>query len=143
MISVAFRKAKTSWSPISKFISLWTRGPYCHCEFVFDKTKPRTWFGAVLGGLRFTQEITGNPKKWDFVKIDVDQLEIYTHCLVLDGRKYDIWGVLSYVLPFVKQDPRMFYCSEVIYDILVDVGCLKRDVKKVDPNKLYRLLKKS
>jgi len=142
VIIVAFRKAKTSWSPISKFISLWTRGPYCHCEFVFDLTRPRTWFGAILSGLRFTQEITGNPKKWDFVDINVNQKRIYALCLTYEGKKYDIWGILSYVLPFVKQDPRMFYCSEVIYDILADVGYLKPGIKKVDPNKLYRLLKR-
>ena len=115
-------------------------GPYCHCEFVFTHTKPRTWFGAVLSGLRFTQDITGNPKKWDFVEVDIDEGKVYALCSEYEGKKYDIWGVLSYILP-VKQDPRMFYCSEVIYSILVDVGHLKPNIKRVHPNRLYQLLK--
>jgi len=135
---VAFRKAKTSWNPISKIIG-WLTGPYCHVEFVFDKVKPWTWFGAVLSGLRFTTGISGNPKKWDFVKIDVDQKDVRKRCRALEGSKYDVWGVLSYILP-VKQDPRMYYCSEVVYDILVGVGRLRGGEKKVHPSKLYKLL---
>ena len=138
---IAFRKAKTSWNPISKFISFWTKGPYSHVEFVFDHTKPRTWFGAVLSGLRFTQDITGNLKKWDYLQLALDSAKVYALCLSVEGRKYDIAGVLSYILPFIKQDPRMYYCSEIIYDVLVKMDYLKSGEKKVDPNKLYNLLK--
>lgn len=138
MIQIAFRK--NSWNPISRLIMLLSWGPYCHCEFVFP-TKPRTWFGAVLSGLRFTQDITGNPKKWDFVDIDWDEKITWELCKAREGRRYDFPGILSFVFPFIKQDPRWDWCSETIYDAGVEQGKLEPNIKRVHPNKLYELLK--
>lgn len=137
MISIAFRKVKSTWNPISRLIGL--TGPYCHCEFVFP-TKPRTWFGAVLSGLRFTQDITGNPKKWEFVEVDWDEEMVWKLCEMYEGRNYDILGLFSFALPFVKQDPRRFYCSEIIYKVGVMLGKLEPGETKVHPSKLYILL---
>lgn len=96
-----------------------TGGKYRHVEIVFSDG---VWYGAVAKGLRFTDDISGNKDKWHFVLLDVSleqEAAIRFACEMKEGQKYDYSGILSFVsFGLVKQDPRAYYCSEVIRWVL-------------------------
>lgn len=59
------------------------------------------------------------------------------------GAGYDRAGVLRFVLPFVKEHPRDWFCSEFVVHLLQSESMF-HDQKAwtCSPNKLYRLCKK-
>jgi len=127
-MKIAFRKGDNlPWHDIvGKVIMLFTK-KYRHVEFVFSDD---TWFGAVAGGSRFTDDISGNPDKWDYIKInEIHEAKIRYTCEIIEGRKYDWAGLLSFAsFGLIKQDPRAFYCSELVRWVLglKNIGILPR-----------------
>jgi len=61
------------------------------------------------------------------------------------GKKYDYKGLLSFVLPFLRQEENSYYCSEFVWDIYNIIGikiCEKKD-GRVSPADLFYALKNS
>ena len=56
--------------------------------------------------------------------------------------KYDWWGVIRFVIPFVKQDPSKWFCSELIAAGLKHINKLPSTTKvhKLSPGALYVML---
>jgi len=146
----AFRKIETVpwWFVPSHAIGWITGGKYCHVEGVFSDGM---WFGAVLKGTRFADDIKGNPGKWDFVEIPMTRQRenrLRFICELLEGRKYDLSGLAEYItFGIVKQDPRASYCSEIWRRLLSfkSIGLLPRSTKKCPPSGkggLYEMLVK-
>jgi len=122
-MTFAFRKIETVpwWFVPSKLIGRITGGSRCHVEGIFPDG---LWFGAVGKGLRFTDEITGNPEKWEFVEIEMEpeKLNFLRQLCEIDrGKEYDYNGVMSYILP-ITQSGNKAYCSEVWRDYLGRTG---------------------
>ena len=119
----AFRIIETVpwWFVPSHAIGWVTSGKYCHVEVIFPDG---LWYGAVGKGLRFTDKISGNPEKWEFVEIEMTgaQATYYRQLCEIDrGTEYDHNGVMSYVLP-ITQSGDKDYCSETHREKLGNTG---------------------
>ena len=69
-------------------------------------------------GVRFApaEEVLKNPKRWWYIEVEVkpERLEVaLEEAKRLVGLPYDYAGILGFVIPFVKNDPGKWYCSEI------------------------------
>jgi uncharacterized protein YycO len=137
-LKILFYKARYGkiWD---KLIGLWTFGPYSHVEILFSdgvcfSSSPRD------GGVRF-KNIHILPERWTAIDMPTDQEEnIKKWCEKKVGLRYDWWGILGFVLPFVRQERKAWYCSEICITALKKfgiVGCRAR----ISPNSFYIFIK--
>jgi hypothetical protein len=98
-----------------RLIQWWTKGPYSHCEVVIDGYSYSS--SARDGGVR-RKRIVYNPKHWDFVQVNLDQLACLQWFAAHDGQKYDYLGVLGFVLPYQIGQTDRWFCSEALAVVL-------------------------
>lgn len=115
----------------SKAIKLKTSSDYSHVEMIFpqhkiyDPVKDRMLslcFSSYEkeGGVRF-KFIHINPEKWDIITIPIEEYKIpklLAYAASLCDCKYDWAGIFGFVLPFIRQRPTRFFCSEVVVYVL-------------------------
>ncbi len=112
-------RGKGNW--IDKVIRLFTRSIYSHCEiaiqqddetFLCYSSSPRD------GGVRIkTMEL--NPSNWDLIPLKtLNKERLKTIFNQTEGLKYDYWGAIGIVLPFVKQKRSRWFCSEWCAEVL-------------------------
>lgn len=122
-MKIAFYKGRSRI--FNRFVSWWTRGPYSHCEAVFDGF--RSLDGPVLcgssslmdGGVRLKMiELT--PEHWDIIDVPaVDGLRVldwfnaHTWTISRPAAKYDVIGLLSTSFPVPQRSGR-YFCNEAI-----------------------------
>lgn len=107
----------------------------------FSSTTRGEW-----NGVRFApaQEIIGkHPERWDYIECDVDpeRLEIALEAAErLTGAKYDFMGIFGFIQPFIVQDPKKWYCSEILdwFKFLTRVHHKRQ--KRVSPRRAAYLL---
>ena len=89
------------------------RGPYSHCELVFSDglSASASWMD---GGVRF-KRIDFDPAHWDFIDLPA-HLEPYARDWFErnDGAPYDLLGNVRFVLPWLPDSERGWFCSEAI-----------------------------
>lgn len=152
---VAFKKQSSSW--IDRIIQYITDGPYFHCELIFDQlsTNPadsKNWesFSSSMsdGGTRFTylDYDENNSNEWTVVTISnitkLKEMDCYHWCHSQLNRNYDYWGILRFLIPFVKiKIGRNWFCSEICLAALQSIG-LYEDLTPYlySPNDLFNLL---
>jgi len=143
-MQLAFYKAKGTL--LDRFIRCWTRQRHSHCEFVFSDG---IWFSASPrdGGTRF-KRIAPDPETWDFVELpSTSKLERFLRiwCYMHQHLKYDWLGVfLSHLLPLRVQDPRKYFCSEVLAEGLQRLALLPCQTAPTayTPGDLYEIFSK-
>lgn len=157
MTTIALYKAGGSegkWQPIDEAINLLSppRRGYSHAELIIDDL----WYSSTMRdeGVDFN----GNPKKdgtrakridpdvekWTFIHLpnvtehdEGKMLAWFNTRWIMDAR-YDFGGVLRFVLPWEKEHPSKFFCSELVVSMLRAGGhavCLE-PAYKVSPNRL-------
>lgn len=140
-MKVAFYRAWPHGEPLDKLISLWTFGPYSHCELVFTDG---TAFSSSYrdGGVRF-KKIEFLPNRWDLLVIPGPPQSfslfdgmLWDWCNQHEGAGYDLLGILSHGL----QSSGKWYCSEICAMALRQFGFYYGRTNVV-PNKLYHLLR--
>jgi uncharacterized protein YycO len=105
---------------MDKIIRWWTGGEYSHVEVQFSDGK---CFSSSFRdkGVRF-KKIDLKPEKWNVVDISIEnEAEVLEWCMTQLHKKYDLLGVLGYVLtPFrnTVQSKKRWYCSEICAHIL-------------------------
>jgi hypothetical protein len=121
-------------------IRLVTRGPYSHCELVFDQGRA---YSASMqdGGTRF-KLIEFNPDHWDLVPVNMDELPVFWFCKDELGSKYDYPGVFRFLVPWVRESKERWFCSEVCCAALQRAEYLPKNIKawQVHPSRLYQIL---
>lgn len=140
MLRIAFYKAEGKL--LDKVIRWWTKSPYSHCELLF----PDNWMfsaDAWSNRVRFTDQF--NLENWDVFSVPLDDgklLMLRDWCAYREGRKYDWWGVVQFLLPFVKQSPDRWFCSELCAAGLKFVGKIpvRTETSKISPQGLFELL---
>ena len=89
------------------------RGPYSHAELVFSDglSASASWMD---GGVRF-KRIDYDPERWDFVTLP-DSLEPYARDWFERnaGAPYDLMGNVRFVLPWLADSERGWFCSEAL-----------------------------
>ena len=97
----------------SRAVRVIDRGPYSHCELVFSDglSASASW---VDGGVRFKQ-IDYNPAHWDFVALP-EAAEPYARDWFEFnmGLPYDLMGNVRFVLPWLADSERGWFCSEAM-----------------------------
>lgn len=135
---------------MDRLIGLWTRGDFSHAELLFSDGKPRTQATCFSssprdGGCRF-KDIDVTDGKWTLVPLSVcmmDELKVEEWCRTQVGKPYDWPGIFGFVCwPFVRQDPKRFFCSEVVVAALQQIGMFPGvSAWRVSPNRLYKMVR--
>jgi hypothetical protein len=111
------------------------RGPYCHCELVFDEeVRGDVPAGMIhpgdLGGSLCYSATSGAPRKGcGFIDIDLSdsskwwvtelpctleqELTMLRYAIHENGKPYDLRGDLGFVFPPVPDDRKARFCSEI------------------------------
>lgn len=112
------------------------RGPYSHCELVFSDGMSGS-ASYIDGGVRL-KRIDYDTKHWDVVDLPGGaQAEDYARSWFEfnQGAPYDLMGNLRFVLPWLADSERGWFCSEAL------AAALKlRDPWRFGPNGLAALL---
>ena len=89
------------------------RGPYSHCELVFSDglSASASWMD---GGVRF-KRIGYNPAHWDFIDLP-DAAEPFARdwFRANEGAPYDLMGNVRFVLPWLSDSEKGWFCSEAM-----------------------------
>jgi hypothetical protein len=141
ILKVAFYKASGNFS--DKIIRLVTRSKYSHCELLLPDGRMFSSDGWDNGKVRYTYKY--NINNWDFVDIDITDGELLTlisWCNHKIGLKYDWLGVFRFIIPFLKQDPERWFCSEICAAALRFINKINISIKpyKLSPKNLYNIL---
>lgn len=142
-LSIIFYKAPGRI--VDKLIRWWTKSLYSHCEIYFPDGKAYSadaWDSH--SGVRY-KEFIPNPESWDFVNLELDEsklLQLREFCNYRVGAKYDWLGLFGFVIPFIKQDSKRWFCSEVCGAALKYVGKIPvlTQTSKLTPQGLYEVL---
>ncbi len=97
-----------------------TREKYSHIELVYDYSPVTnvglTWSSSPRdGGVRPTR-IEFDPRRWELYRVPT----IYSEDDIIEwfnarsGAKYDWFGAVGVVLPFIGQEPTKWFCSEAV-----------------------------
>ena len=118
MMKAAFYKVSApnaGW--FDKLVSFWTRSQYTHVELIFSSGLS---FSSSIrdGGCRY-KAIGYDSITWDYISLDYitpeRELEIKKFCNSQTGKGYDFLGILlSQFIPFNIQDPKRWFCSEIV-----------------------------
>jgi hypothetical protein len=145
-LKIAFYKAWVAGDLKDKLISIWTLGPYSHCELIFSDgvSFSSSWRDDGVG-VRY-KDIHYLPKRWTFIDIpatEEQELEVRSWCdtKVVENAKYDWRGIIQFVIPFIKQSDEDWFCSEICIAALNHGGVTDLSTFN-SPNSFYRLLTK-
>ena len=101
---------------LDRLIQFWTFSKYSHCELIFSDGSS---FGTSLTSpfkTQFTYKIYFH-QQWDIIDVDIPMEKetlIKAFCWTQVDKKYD-WKAIffSMILPFRKEDPNKWICSEI------------------------------
>ena len=114
MKAAFYKGTRPGWQGIySRGVRFIDRGPYSHCELVFSDGLSAS-ASYIDGGVRFKQ-IAYDPAHWDFMALP-DELEDYARDWFERnmGAPYDLMGNVRFVLPFLPDSQRGWFCSEAM-----------------------------
>mgnify|MGYP003575072148 CR=1 FL=1 len=112
MVTVAFYKGKGKWW--NSLIRWWTRGPYSHTEVITEQYGDRYLCHSSHlpdGGVRSKWRVL-DASEWDFVDIDADSYAISKWYDERHGKKYDLLGLVGFVLRPEDGERDKYFCSE-------------------------------
>jgi hypothetical protein len=129
------------------WIGIFTWSTVAHCELIFSDNR---WLSCrpgtgVIYRKRF-DEVDHDPKDWILIDLpfDEDQERIIREwCENELGCKYDWKGIYSFILPFIREDPMRWFCSEICTAAIQIYMDLKLVPYKTPPRTLYNKFKKS
>jgi hypothetical protein len=99
----------------SRLVRLIDRGPYSHCELVFADGMSGS-ASYIDGGVRL-KRIDYDSDHWDVVDLPANaQAEDYARSWFEfnQGAPYDLMGNVRFVLPWLSDSERGWFCSEAI-----------------------------
>nr|DAS71670.1 MAG TPA: cysteine peptidase [Bacteriophage sp.] len=110
-------------------IRLITRSPYSHCELAIpDTTRPGVYYCVSAsvrdGGVR-GKYMTLTDERWDLLPVanvkglrSVTAARVSDHLRIHQGQRYDWFGVLRFICPFLRQSKTRWFCSEFVATVL-------------------------
>jgi len=132
-MKVAFYKAKDHL--FNRLVSWWDRGPYSHCELLSEHVSGNTYVcyssSFMDGGVR-KKVIDLDPKKWDIIEIDADEAFAKHWFESHLGCKYDVLGLVGFLIRIISGKKNRYFCSEALADSLG-----MKDGWRFTPNSLF------
>jgi hypothetical protein len=141
-INVCFHRAKGAGA-MSTLIDLLSgsRG-FSHVEIQFSDGLSFS-SDQFDGGTRY-KRIEYTPERWEKIPLEItreQEAQMRAFCNREQQCPYDWRGILGFVLPWEKENPTKWFCSEVCLAALQLVGILLGLVPhKTSPNELYEKL---
>ena len=141
---VVFYKGKQPFYQVKQAVSdflirKFTKGKYSHCEIAVQIKNSDSYlcFSSSFrdGGVR-AKVIKLKEHHWDFIKVDVDEDELYEFLDSTIGMKYDLLGCLGILSSKIEHKKNKYFCSEWCSKLLG-----YESPEKVTPNGLYDILK--
>lgn len=134
-MKIAFYKNRKDTT--SKVICWWTKGPYSHCEIIFNSGVSASSSGRD-GGVRF-KEIEFHPERWDIYDLGEKFSEEAAHEWFLNHEEaeYDHFGLVGFLYPPFDEDRVKYFCSEAVAAAL---GF--EEPWRFDPNTLATVIKR-
>lgn len=132
-MKVAFYKNNSHL--FNRLVSWWTKGPYSHVELVFNDNLSASSSNRDHG-VRY-KHIKFNPDNWDVFQLTgFDETFAQKFIAKQLGKKYDIKGLFGFVWAASKDNPRKYFCSELV------MGALGyKEPWRFSPNDCYVILK--
>lgn len=134
MVKIAFYKDKSAL--FNRAVSWWTNGPYSHVELIIDGVSYSSSFRD--GGVR-KKVIEYKPDHWDMFQLDCSTETEQSAVAWFEkhmGQKYDVIGLIGFVIGTVSGNKRKFFCSEAV------AAALGYDETwRFDPNDLAAIVK--
>lgn len=117
-MKVAFYKGRKRL--FNRVTSWWLRGPYSHCEVVFDEIDQ----GSVCISSSFADHgvrvkvIRLDPALWDVVDVPADPAFAREWLETHNGQPYDTMGLIGFITRLARQSKRRWFCSEAVAAML-------------------------
>lgn len=157
-MKIALYKCAFDGNALDEAINLFSgRGGYSHAELVFSdgvsfSSTSRDRSVDCKGrekpdGTRFKEiDYTANPNRWSLFDIPIGpavECGIRSIAKSLLDARYDYWGCVRFVIPFVKEHRQKYFCSEVVVELLRHAGQFTYLVPhKTSPNALAKVLRR-
>ena len=143
-IRVAFCKNRTGWR--NWFVRWWTGSDVVHAEIVLPDNSIIGISPEDTGRVRRTQADFSNPEDgWEFISLEITQQQFKVLLCFFEmthGMKYDWFGmIMSHVTPFYIKHDKKWYCSQWIACALTYASIHPLFYNKINPGKLYDILK--
>jgi len=109
-----------------------------YCGITFSST-----MRGDVNGTRFeiASVLLRHPERWDWIEIEVtkEQLEL-AHRVACEelGKKYDLLGILGFVIPGIYNPDDKWYCSEVVAYIAYRIWILNKHHTTISPRRLSK-----
>ncbi len=142
-MKIAFYKGTHAGLPgvFNRLVRWWTRGPYSHCEAVFDcQNAQGAWLCAssskMDGGVRFKFIDLDGSSNWDILDVpSADEAACKAWFVEHVGLKYDVRGLFGFVWRRAEDDRSKFFCSEAL---AASIGI--EEAWRFDPNTFHAAL---
>ncbi len=117
-----------------------------HVELLFDNSE---MFSASQyeNRVRFKMCNTKSPV-WKMYDIKIDNAKdykvLYAFCVSQIGKKYDYFGILNFVIPFIHNNKNKWFCSEICTKALQVGNVIPNDIKSytTSPAKLEQIIQR-
>lgn len=126
-------------SLISKLVRLFDNGRFSHVAIAVSETQ------VIETNWNMRSKIVDfHYKDYEIVTLDLTESQRRHVPFIANkytGRLYDYLQVISYIFNSRLNNPRHLICSELVYNILSEVGYVKDDsLRDATPNELYTVL---
>ena len=140
-IGIAFFRSESTFR--EKFIKWWTGSSVVHSEILLPD---RSIIGiSPEDSSRVRRTVNKLDERWEIIEIEItDEQYQLVICFfeMTHGMKYDWLGmILSHILPFYIKHDKKWYCSQWIACALTYAGIAPLFYNKINPGKLYDILK--
>lgn len=142
-IKIAFARAIRG-NPIDWLIGIFSCGWASHVEAVFEDGtaySARPFEGTSFHSIDLTS------KRWVVIDVKMsnqDYKQFYLFCKGEEGCGYDWAGVLSFIVPFLRDSRTRWFCTEVILGAMKKTGRMLRVAwRRTTPTQMYRAFLKS
>ncbi|HGW6552276.1 TPA: hypothetical protein ACNHS8_002587 [Escherichia coli] len=143
-VFIAFYRGRSEHKGLARLADwvtrLVTRSPYSHCEIAvgpqcYDVGTDFTCYSSSFrdGGVR-AKTMPLPSDKWDLIEISASPQEIASFYRLYAGKKYDIAGVIGFLL-FCRGNPEKWFCSEFCAEFMQ-----LRDAWRYSPGQLHALV---
>lgn len=120
---------------------------FSHTELYFDRINGQSYTSSRPEGPVIREvDYLSHPDFWEFEEIPCtieEEWIVFFHAqyirrqAAIEGGKYDDWGIARFVLPFLKQSEKDWFCSETTVDAIQQIGYLPgEEAWRYSPNKL-------
>lgn len=118
-IRVAFFQGpvQNKWRQLAhKIICAIDGGKYSHCEVI--DAEGYCWGSSYIDGGVRRKLVNFNNERWKVLELEGDLEKVVAWFELHEGEKYDMFGLLGFVLPWRVSDRSRWFCSEAIAEAL-------------------------